>query len=308
MAIVFNQLHPEAVHLLPLRSIKERWSAYLGGEAGVFNFYSNVVALCQEVENRSCELDDDARTSLSCIYAVLFRFAFEEGYCRHLLEGFSPDVANRVMQNEFLSLECRNALSLLAQRFTFKAYDAMARALERIEDAVPPHTSPESSDLACCPAGEPAPQYGPSFESTTEAALLTIVAEDWAHLNELMTLYYDHRKALQFGISSELSFAGMVYQPARGTEIGAASLCQILLFLEMKPEIGRIVLSHGLYDLPEIGVRKSGIVDFMDRRRNRTQGKVIRVFGNVESIPVSLQSLFKENFKSHDVNGYFEVL
>lgn len=311
MAIVFNRLHAEASHLLPLRSIEERWSRYLGTEAGVYDFYGAVVALCQEAENRSHELDDVDRKNLSTAYAMLFRFAFEEGYCRHRIEQLTADAANRVMLDEFLNPDCRSALDQLARRLKHKPYAAMAKALEQTPAFVPSSASLGGQEhletTASAIPNSKAVAAAASTATTLEDGLMTVVGEDWAHLNELMEHYDSHRHLLRFGIGSELAFAGMVYEPARGTEISAASMDQILLFLAKNPRIGRIVLSHGLFDLPEIGVRRAGKADVIARRTDAMRGKVIRVFGEAESSPIDLQSALPQGLLQRDDDGYFEI-
>lgn len=311
MAIVFNRLHAEASHLLPLRSIEERWSRYLGAEAGVYDFYGAIVALCQEAENRNHELDDAARRNLSTAYSMLFRFAFEEGYCRHSIDQFTTNVANRVLLDEFLNPDCRSALEQLARRLKYKPYAAMAKALEQTPAFVPsarPVAAREHRQTTAAANPDNTAVVAAACTATApEGGLLTVVGEDWAHLNELMARYDQHRDVLRFGIGSELAFAGMVYEPARGTEISAASMDEILLFLAKNPAIGRIVLSHGLYDLPEIGVRRAEKADVIARRSDSRRGKVIRVFGEAETTPVDLQSVLAQDLLNRDDDGYFEV-
>jgi glycosyltransferase involved in cell wall biosynthesis len=307
MAIVFRQLHREAHSIIPFSRIEEAWRPFVGIPGEPFGLYDTLINLCQEAEDQIMEHGDDVRRDLSHIYATLFRFAFEVGYCTHALPGCDRRAVDRIFATRLQEQSFKDALDRLTRHLHLSGYGDIVTALSG--QIIVPHVQAAEVPVFVeqhAPVVQPAAAVQPSAAVRKEPVnLVTVVGQDLTHLNELMRKYAIHGDRLTFAIDSETAFPGLLYRPQPDRELSAASLGQILLFVSANPHIGRIVLSYGLHDLPRVGVGKDGKVEQIARSRNASHGKVIRIFDRLDEDAVDFASAFGNIYEMRDGNGHF---
>lgn len=264
-ASIFEALHPELSHIIPLRDWENSWKEKVeSGRITDFDFYTALVKLCQDADDRRSELAAHQLVSLSNIYQELFSLAYELGYARIILKGVSSGIVNQAFADMALKPVVFDAISRLHEALSSANSMTLIKALS--DQAAAARSGPMST--------LPAPAH-----LLSEPVIFNIEVEDLNHLQELRVCYAGLNPAARFKLKSEGAMSrGWTYAPARGAHVSRSALQQLLLMLDRHPELDCIVMSFGLFDLPGIGIRQDHGIEMIKRAGHVTTGKIIRIF------------------------------
>lgn len=297
LARVFESLHSELSHIIPLRQWENSWHSKIeSGRTSNFDFYDALIRICQDVDDRHAELDPTQLEDLSIVYRALFSFAVEFGYVRTGPTGIPSGIVNQIFADLVLTSPVVDALARLHEALTLPHYNTLGRAL-----AAPgsQESSPEQARVTTMPT---------PLAFSSDPAALTVEVENWDHLQEISTSYGGLIPAISFKLRSEgLKSRGWTYAPARGAHVSRSVLQQLLLLLERHSELDCIVLSFGLFDIPTIGVRTQHGVEMIKTTGKCNRGKVVRIFEGSDVEAVQFEQATQNIFCLPDHQGNFTL-
>jgi glycosyltransferase involved in cell wall biosynthesis/SAM-dependent methyltransferase len=279
MAIVFKSLHGESVEwCLQIESILAEWNIHLSNlneNDFKYDSISNVINICQFVEDCK-EIDrNQIEFCLSEIYRVLFRFFYEKGIIYKKL-NLEYNAYNEIFNSNFLP----------------KIIDYIDQLNEIVD-------LPNIDNI----------------HFLTNHISLTIHAKDLEHITQLREKYSDNLDYLNFTLTPDSHSHKpntFLYKPEKGFNIGSHNMNQILLFLQNNSELDAIILSFGLNNNPNIGLNgplnnnlicKTNIINKDIEALN--SGKIIRLISEEHNETKNLNLLFKKNFNIDPEYGYF---
>jgi GT2 family glycosyltransferase len=298
LARVFELLHPELSHIIPLRKWETSWHSKIeSGRTSGFDYYEALIRICQYVDDRHAELAATQLEDLSIVYRALFSFSLEFGYVRTGRTGIPSGITNQIFADLVLTAPVVDALSRLHEVLILPDYNTLSAALA---DPRSQENSPEQARASTMPTP-------PAFSSDT--AVLTVEVENWDHLQEIAACYVGLIPAISFKLRSEsLKSRGWTYAPVRGAHVSRSVLQQLLLLLDRHPELDCIMLSFGLFDIPKIGVRREHGVEMIKTAGQSRRGKVVRVFEGSDVEAVQFEQATNNVFCLPDHHGNFTAV
>lgn len=221
MAIVFKKLHGEEVEwVTQVENISNLWNTYLSETADDSprnGFINYILDCCQRVEDDQNIDKKSVEPLLSDIYRGIFRFHYEKGVA---YIKFNPSDA------DYDKVFYRYFWSVIADSFN---------KLKEITSL------PEFKQVKVQETG----------------VRLVIQVESLEQVAKLKKQYGNCVDYLWFELPSEanrLTDTDFVYTPETNYFIHPADMNQIVMFLQTYPTVDLLLLSFGLYDLPEIGL------------------------------------------------------
>ena len=279
MGVVFKQLHGEDIEwAVQVDSILNLWNNYLK-EIHTIPFakdlLKNLVNICQFIENRYSLENPKVEFLLSGIYRTIFRFYYEKGVIHKKL-NLDDSIYDKVFYQYRLPEIMENLRQLNA-----------LVALPNFQD----------------------------IEELKREVYLAIQIHSLDQVNQLRERYKDNLHYLKFVLASEannLSDYDFIYSPDKGFMLHERSMNQLILFLQMYPELDAVVLSFGLHDFPEIGLSQHQNNQLIRRNAVRSvevkelqQVKVIRLIGEQSERTENWNVFFGENNFEFNSYGFF---
>jgi len=284
MSIVFHQLHKEIDVILQIESIATKWQKYIHNKNNLLNensLYSELITFCQFIEDYNETKDSGLSDSLSIIYTLLFRFAYEKGIIQQKSD-VQTESLNNVLVHTFVNKSIIRAITDLNNKCKVPNYDIINSLLD---------------------------------DNSLDNAVLTVEAEDQQHLDMLINEFSNFKNSIQYKLKSETAYSELVYKPKKDFLLSKNALKEIILFLQKYNQIDIVLLSFGLYDLPKIGMantiennlicRGDYVQDGLLTIRESTRGKIIRIFEDVSVKDVDISKLTNNKVNYIDDYGYF---
>ena len=275
MAIVFKSLHEEADSILNIDKIINKWSGFIHEDSpeGI-NLYEEIVVFCQYVEGKFSVLSDDDLSDLSVIYKKLFSFCYEKGVAQSKI-NITQLLINKAFISDFFTVEILDSMGRLYSACGIFNYYKILNAI--------------------------------NFEDSNN---LIIEAVDGEHLACLLNKYGDVSPRLKFSIGSNTALKGMVYRPEKDFYLNKSNIQQILFYLNSHSNINLVILSLGVFDLPDIGIfgaLNNCIIRKYDgkHKNDEVKGKVIRIFEHGKAQRANIYNTFDFELKNLDNYGFF---